>query len=139
MKIKKSYKVLLLLLAALLSIASLLFIVLHKKEMKTALENKRFSTTVKDFIYYGVESAQDALFSENTLLFASIANWYSGATFDMLQNLANHGQICDDILDGCTVTKALLQYYPLTNELYIYKLSSDEDEHNHVINETLMV
>ena len=94
-------------------------------------------------VYFGTLSQEDkemlleSVGSENTLLFASIANWYSGATFDMLQNLANHGQICDDILDGCTVTKALLQYYPLTNELYIYKLSSDnEDEHSHVINDT---
>lgn len=94
-------------------------------------------------VYFGTLSQEDnemlleSVGSENTLLFASIANWYSGVTFEMLQNLANHGQICEDILDGCTVTKALLQYYPLTNELYIYKLSSDsEDEHSHVINDT---
>lgn len=94
-------------------------------------------------VYFGTLSQEDneillkSIGSENTLLFAGIANWYSDVTFEMLQNLANHGQICEDILDGCTVTKALLQYYPLTNELYIYKLSSDgEDEHSHVINDT---
>lgn len=93
-------------------------------------------------VYFGTLSQEDneillkSIGSENTLLFAGIANWYSDVTFEKLQNLANHGQICEDILDGCTVTKALLQYYPLTNELYIYKLSSDEDEHNHVINDT---
>ena len=93
-------------------------------------------------VYFGTLSQEDneillkSIGSENTLLFAGIANWYSDVTFEKLQNLANHGQICEDILDGCTVTKALLQYYPLTSELYIYKLSSDEDEHNHVINDT---
>lgn len=83
MKIKKSYKVLLLLLAVLLSIASLLFIVLHKKEMKTALENKRFSTNVKDFIYYGVESAQDAFLSENILLFLNSDYLY---TYNLIED-----------------------------------------------------
>ncbi|MBQ2652305.1 MAG: hypothetical protein IJF83_02010 [Methanobrevibacter sp.] len=94
-------------------------------------------------VYFGTLSPEDnemlleSVGSENTLLFASIANWYSGVTFEMLQDLANHGQICEEILGCCTVTKALLQYYPLTSELYIYKLSSDnEDEHSHVINDT---
>ena len=93
-------------------------------------------------VYFGILSQEDnekllgSVGSENTLLFASIANWYSGVTLEVLQKLANHGQICEDILDGYTVTKALLQYYPLTNELYIYKFSDNEDEHSHLINDT---
>ena len=93
-------------------------------------------------VYFGTLSKQDSekllesVGSENTLLFASIANWYPDVTLDTLQKLADHGQICEDILDGYTVTKALLRYYPLTNELYIYKFSDNEDEHGHLINDT---
>ena len=93
-------------------------------------------------VYFGTLSQEDSekllksVGSENTLMFASIANWYPDVTFNMLQELANHGQICEEILDGYTVTKALLQFYPQTNELYIYIIGGSEDEHSHVIHDT---
>lgn len=96
-------------------------------------------------IYFGTLSESDrekllkSVGSENTLLFASIAKWYSGVTFDMQEKQANHGQILlEDFLDGYTVTKALLQYDSLSNELYVYIINSEEneDEYSHVINDT---
>lgn len=93
-------------------------------------------------VYFGILSKADnekflkSVGSENTLLFASMANWYSDMTYTMLQELANHEQSYENILDISTVTKALLKYYPRTNELHIYRLISDnEDEQSHVIND----
>ena len=54
---------------------------------------------------------------ENAFSFASLANgWYDGVTFDVLQEAAFHGHICEGTLGGYTITKALFQYYPPIQE-----------------------
>ena len=98
----------------------------------------------KGEVYVGSISEKDmkkllkSVGAEDTLFANSIANWYPVVTFEMLQKLANHGQILEDSFDGYTVTKALLQYDSLNNELYAYIINSDdnEDEYGHVINDT---
>ena len=58
-----------------------------------------------------------AVGSENAFSFASLANgWYDGVTYDVLQEAAFHGHICEGTLGGYTITKALLQYYPPIQE-----------------------
>ncbi|WP_407379785.1 FmdE family protein [Methanobrevibacter sp.] len=58
-----------------------------------------------------------AVGGENAFSFASLANgWYDGVTFDVLQEAAFHGHICEGTLGGYTITKALLQYYPPIKE-----------------------
>lgn len=58
-----------------------------------------------------------AIGSENAFSFASLANgWFDGVTFDVLQEAAFHGHICEGTLGGYTITKALLQYYPPVQE-----------------------
>ena len=70
---------------------------------------------------YMTTSQWNALFKavggENAFSFASLANgWYDGVTFDVLQEAAFHGHICEGTLGGYTITKALLQYYPPIQE-----------------------
>ena len=58
-----------------------------------------------------------AIGGEDAFSFASLANgWYDGVTFDVLQEAAFHGHICEGTLGGYTITKALLQYYPPIQE-----------------------
>ena len=58
-----------------------------------------------------------AIGSENAFSFASLANgWVDGVTYDVLQEAAFHGHICEGTLGGYTITKALLQYYPPVQE-----------------------
>ena len=70
---------------------------------------------------YMTTSQWNALFKavggENAFSFASLANgWNDGVTFDVLQEAAFHGHICEGTLGGYTITKALLQYYPPIKE-----------------------
>lgn len=59
----------------------------------------------------------NAVGGENAFSFASLANgWNDGVTFDVLQEAAFHGHICEGTLGGYTITKALLQYYPPIQE-----------------------
>ena len=78
-------------------------------------------------VYYGTISESMSHSEWNTLLktiggenafsFASLANgWYDGVTYDVLQEAAFHGHICEGTLGGYTITKALLQYYPPLKE-----------------------
>lgn len=58
-----------------------------------------------------------AVGGENAFSFASLANgWAAGVTYDVLQEAAFHGHICEGTLGGYTITKALLQYYPPIQE-----------------------
>ena len=58
-----------------------------------------------------------AVGGENAFSFASLANgWCAGVTYDVLQEAAFHGHICEGTLGGYTITKALLQYYPPIKE-----------------------
>lgn len=59
----------------------------------------------------------DVVGGENAFSFASLANgWCAGVTYDVLQEAAFHGHICEGTLGGYTITKALLQYYPPIKE-----------------------
>ena len=58
-----------------------------------------------------------AIGGEDAFSFASLANgWCAGVTYDVLQEAAFHGHICEGTLGGYTITKALLQYYPPIKE-----------------------
>ena len=58
-----------------------------------------------------------AVGGEDAYSFASLANgWCAGVTYDVLQEAAFHGHICEGTLGGYTITKALLQYYPPIKE-----------------------
>lgn len=58
-----------------------------------------------------------AVGGEDAFSFASLANgWCAGVTYDVLQEAAFHGHICEGTLGGYTITKALLQYYPPIKE-----------------------
>ena len=58
-----------------------------------------------------------AVGGEDAFSFASLANgWIAGVSYDVLQEAAFHGHICEGTLGGYTITKALLQYYPPIKE-----------------------
>ena len=94
-------------------------------------------------VYFGTISDSDRerlleyVGADNFILFASSAiEWNSGVTFDIL-NVTLNQQIDEIYLAGYKITKALLEYYPSTNEIHISLVDSDnEDEHGHVINDT---
>ena len=99
------------------------FVVKKGNELNAAI----FTNGNKKEVYLGTISENmttsqwNALFKavggENAFSFASLANgWYDGVTFDVLQEAAFHGHICEGTLGGYTITKALLQYYPPIQE-----------------------
>ena len=95
--------------------------------------------------YFGTISDSDremllrCIGADDLILFASSAiEWNSGVTFDILKNVTLNQQIDEINLAGYKITKALLKYYPLTNEINISLVdeSDNEDEHSHVMNDT---
>jgi hypothetical protein len=76
--------------------------------------------------------------ADDLIMFASSAiEWNSGVTFDILKNVTLNQQIDEINLAGYKIAKALLKYYPSTDEIHISLVSSDnEDEQSHVINDT---
>lgn len=54
-----------------------------------------------------------AIGGENAWSFASLANgWAHGVSYDVLQEAAFHGHICEGTLGGYSIVQALLKYYP---------------------------
>lgn len=82
----------------------------NKKEVYLGTISEYMTTSQWNALYKAVGG-------ENAFSFASLANgWYDGVTFDVLQEAAFHGHICEGTLGGYTITKALLQYYPPIQE-----------------------
>lgn len=82
----------------------------NKKEVYLGTISENMTTSQWNALYKAVGG-------ENAFSFASLANgWYDGVTFDVLQEAAFHGHICEGTLGGYTITKALLQYYPPIQE-----------------------
>ena len=74
--------------------------------------------------------------AENVILFAGLTeNWDSNGAFNIL-NVASYEQFNEFEIDGYKFTKALLKYYPLTNEMTLEIKDNVEDEHSHVIYDT---
>ena len=99
------------------------FVVKKGNDLNAAifLNGKKEEAYLGTISEYMTTSQWNALFKavggENAFSFASLANgWNDGVTFDVLQEAAFHGHICEGTLGGYTITKALLQYYPPIKE-----------------------
>lgn len=94
-------------------------------------------------VYYGTifESNMEKLLefvgAENMGLFANLNEQLDSNVLNTIEDVTLHGQIDNVNLDDCIISKALLGYYPLTNEFYLFIGNmGSEDEHDHVINDT---
>ncbi|MBQ6099638.1 MAG: hypothetical protein IJL02_12315 [Methanobrevibacter sp.] len=94
-------------------------------------------------VYFGTISYSDwnvllkYIGTENACMFASFAdNWEIDETFNILNDVALNNQFNDFEMEGYKFTKALLKYYPSTEEIAIGVEDNNEDECGHIFNDT---